>query len=109
MEANCKGFKIFFWNARSLYDKLEQLRIILNDYLPKVYCISETWLRDQIPHGMVSIPGYSSIRLDRLVKNPHGYTKRGGGVIMYIQNGLDYKIMEQPPFTVCNHDMVKLF
>ena len=105
MEATCKGFKVFFWNARSLYNKLDQLRIVLNDYLPHVFCISETWLKEQIPDGMVSIPDYSFVRLDRLVKNPQGYTKRGGGVIMYILNGLDYKVMEQPHFTVSDHDL----
>ena len=61
MGANCKGFKVFFWNARN---KLAQLRIVLNDYLPNMFCISETWLKEQIPDGMVSIPDYSFVRLD---------------------------------------------
>ena len=105
MEATCKGFKVLFWNARSLYNKLDQRRIILNDYLPNVFCINETWLKEQIPDGMISIPDYSFVRLDRLVKNPHGYTKRGGWVIMFILNGLDYKVMEQPLFTVSDLDL----
>lgn len=47
-----------------------------------LYCLAftETWLTKKVDSGMISLPGFNQIRLDRQIK------KRGGGLIFYIRN-----------------------
>ena len=45
MEIDSKGFRINFWNARSLPNKIEQFRILLDEHKPQIFCINETWLK----------------------------------------------------------------
>ena len=77
MEDVTKGFKIFFWNARSLINKIDQTRLVVNEKMPQIFCINETWLKSQIPDTMISINEYTLIRSDHVIKNTLGYTKRG--------------------------------
>ena len=47
--------------------------------------ISETWFKPDTDIRMFDIPGYSLLHVSRS-------NKRGGGVILFIRDGLDYKL-----------------
>lgn len=62
-------------NAQSILTKIDELRLLMNDTLPDVLCISESWLNQKIPDEFIGIQDYLAIRLDRRTG------KRGGGLI----------------------------
>ena len=105
MEAVVKGFNIFFWNARSLFNKIDQFKLLLNKHTPQVFCVNETWLKPQIPNSLISINSYDVSRTDCNTSNVHGYTKRGGGLAIYIKHGTSYVTMDEPPFTNSGADI----
>ena len=84
--SRAKGLKIVHINIRSLLPKIEQLRIILQEAKIDIVTICETWLNNRIDTSLVDIKGYKSFRLDR--KNPDNKAKRGGGLLVYINDDL---------------------
>ena len=48
--------------------------------------VTESWLHQDIPNNLISLPNYNLIRNDR--KN-----KRGGGVALYLKNNLKYDVL----------------
>ena len=86
-----KGFKIVRINIRSLPKKIDQLRVILESSNIDIFTISETWLHNKIDSQLIQIPGYETIRLDR-VSNSH--KKRGGGLNIYARKTLNTKILK---------------
>ena len=85
-----KGLKIVHLNIRSLFKKLDQLRLILMHQPVDILAITETWLNPKIHDNMIKINGYSAHRLDRDVKG----SKRGGGLILYIRENKGYTFKE---------------
>ena len=53
-----------------------------------VLTISESWLNDSVSNSEIHIPGYSCVRKDR------SNNKSGGWVIIYVPDGLPYKIRD---------------
>lgn len=84
---NVKGQKYIFHNIRSIYNDLNELRLIYAN--SNFICIGfvETWLNSMIPTSMISIEGYNVIRQDRTID------KRGGGLLMYIRNDIEWKLL----------------
>ena len=89
------GLKVACHNIRGLVCKLDQLKLLLDCDVPPldVYCLNETFLTSNIAHShlnsfvediFLSINGYGLVRNDRR-------HKEGGGVLMYIRNGLPFK------------------
>ena len=79
--------------------KLDQLKLFLVNDSPSldVYCLSETFLTETINESYLCIDGYTFVRKDRL-------NKRGGGLIMYVRDGISYKRrndIEGPIETLC--------
>ena len=72
-----KGFKIIFWNTRSVLNKIESIRDKISGCLPQFLGITESWLKPDIPDYMLEIAGYYIHRLDRTALNNQGYKKRG--------------------------------
>lgn len=67
-------------NVRSLYSCMDDIQDLLNCDCGRVFfSLSETWLNDSIPDGMVAIPGFTLHRKDR--------SEHGGGVAMYCPDG----------------------
>ena len=56
---NAKGFKIIFWNTRSILNKIEGVREKLREYLPDVMVMTESWLKENIPDLVINVAGYS--------------------------------------------------
>lgn len=76
------GLSFIHLNTQSLYSKIGEMRILVNDVNPDLLCLSETWLSDKIPDGLIELPGYSVFRADRLTH------KRGGGLACYVNNNI---------------------
>ena len=86
-------------NINRLLNKLDQLKLFLVNDSPSldVYCLSETFLTETINDTYLCIDGYTFVRKDRLYK-------RGGGLIMYVRDGISYKRrkdLEGPIETLC--------
>ena len=59
------GVIIVFWNVRSLYNKIDTIRLEVDSIRPDIVNINETWLHNNIDDGFVSIKDYTLIRSDR--------------------------------------------
>lgn len=92
-------------NARSLMadGRLSEIASLLSFNNIDILCLSETWLKPQHMNSTLSIPGYQPlIRRDR----PAG---RGGGVAMYLRDGLTFKVLPVvPTYIECMAVQVRL-
>ncbi|WP_143217082.1 endonuclease/exonuclease/phosphatase family protein, partial [Acinetobacter baumannii] len=79
--SSLKGLRLAHLNVRSIFHKLDELQLIMENKPFDILTISETWLSDNIPTNEINIPGYKTQRKDRV-------GKKGGGVICYIANHL---------------------
>ena len=69
-------------NARSAYNKFDELSITILDYKADVCAITETWFKHDMPPEIVAIPGYTMFAKSRLNRN-------GGGVAVYAKHYLN--------------------
>lgn len=76
------GLGIIHVNAQSLLPKMGELELLLYNVRPDIACITETWLSDNTPDGILNRMDYTIYRLDRL------HQKRGGGIACYFHNSL---------------------
>lgn len=76
------GLGIIHANSQSLLPKMGEFELLLETTKPDIACLTETWLSDAIPDGIVNCPGYVVHRLDRRCG------RRGGSVACYFQNKL---------------------
>ena len=76
---------LLLYNVRSLFPKLDFLKLECIDRKPDVVCLTETWLDSSVTDEELSIPGLNLIHLDR---NHHG-----GGVALYINVNFPYKVI----------------
>ena len=60
-----KGMHIIHLNARSLVNKMPELKIIAQKTRAAVIGISETWFDDSITDAEIAINGYSVLRHNR--------------------------------------------
>ena len=79
---NRKGLHFIHINARSLFHKISELKILAQKSHAAVICVTESWLNDSYPDASVSIDGYILLRKDR--------KSHGGGVCAYIRDDLAY-------------------
>jgi len=95
-----KGFKIGHLNIQSLRNKVDHIRILLDDNNIDMLCVAETWLKSNVSNGEVHIGGYNMIRTDR----PDGVNH--GGILCYIKEGIVFteKSDLQPP--TCNVEAI---
>ena len=80
---------VLYYNARSLYPKLDELVSLTSLHNPGIICITETWLSGDIRDSEISLPNYATVRHDR--------NRHGGGVLFFIHNSLSYKIITRSP------------
>jgi hypothetical protein len=72
-------------NARSVVNKIKELKLLVEEENVDVVAITETWLNETITDEEMNISGFVLFRRDR--NDP--IKRRGGGVAMYIQNELN--------------------
>lgn len=87
-----KGIKYVHLNVRSLLRHRDELQVDLFDGHFDIIALSETWLHASISSTLVEYPGYHLVRLDRDIRNPKGGFKAGGGLCLYVRDGLDVSI-----------------
>ena len=75
------GLKCVCLNARSLVNKMGELRLMVEDVEPDIIGITETWTRPDMGNAEFSLKGYQMFRKDREVR-------RGGGVALYIKQSI---------------------
>ena len=63
---NVKGVKFIHMNTRSLYRKLDEIRLLYSDF--DFVCCSETWLYDRYNNSMLHVDSMKIFRLDRILK-----------------------------------------
>ena len=79
-----KNLRILYFNARSLYPKLDELSAQCDIEKPDVVCLTETWLSEDIMESECAIPGYRCVRCDR--------NRHGGGIALYISNKFEFQV-----------------
>lgn len=73
-------YKVMFWNARGVRNKLFELsNLIAYDDLD-IICINETFLDDNV--NIPTMPGYNIVRLDK--------TNHSGGLMIIIKETINY-------------------
>ena len=75
-----KSLNAFYFNARSLLPKFDDLLLFCASYSPDIICVVETWLSPEISDSEVSIPNYLLFRLDR--------SRHGAGIAVFIKSTL---------------------
>ena len=81
---NCVGCKLkcFYFNARSIINKRDELELYVFQENPDIIGITETWATDSIGDSELNLDGYTMLRKDRVP----GVKLKGGGVLLYIKN-----------------------
>ena len=69
-------FCILYFNARSVLPKFDELNLAVDVHHPRIICIVETWLCNNILDNELFTSGYQLFHFDR---NHHG-----GGILMYV-------------------------
>lgn len=72
-------------NARSIFNKVDELKVHIENYKSDIVFITETWLSESIPNEAIHIDGFNVFRKDRT-------EMRGGGVAIYIKDDVPVKI-----------------
>ena len=63
---NENGLRILQWNCHSILNKLDELKIISDNY--DIMIIIETWLKN---HNKIYIPNFNIVRKDRIYNKNH--------------------------------------
>ena len=74
--------KVFYCNARSIRNKIEELRGIIAMEELDIIGITESWANADDLSDLFEISGYNLFRCDRL-------NKKGGGVLLYVRSDLN--------------------
>ena len=88
-ELNNSELSIWYYNARSILPKLDELRLICASEKPDIVCIVETWVDDAIEDNELCVDGYNIVRLDR--------NRHGGGVLLYSKQCLSVRVLLNGP------------
>ena len=79
------GLKIMYTNARSIVNKMQELKALAHVSQPDIIALTETWTHDQISNACLAIPDYYLVaRCDR----KDTQNGRGGGILIYARESL---------------------
>ena len=81
-----KGIHVLHMNARSMMNKMDEIRLLAINTSATVIGITETWLDDSVVDSEVSIPNFSLVQKDR--------NRNGGGVAIFINNCIAFNVRE---------------
>lgn len=73
-ESSNSELSVWYYNARSVLPKMEELRLVCATENPDIICIVESWLDSAIEDNELCIDGYNIVRLDR--------NRHGGGILL---------------------------
>lgn len=83
-----KGLKLFSWNIRSLFPKIDSVREFIRTVDCDIVCFNETWLKPDVSDGLIQLNKFSVVRCDRI-------DKRGGGNCIYIKNNIGFDVLQE--------------
>lgn len=84
-----KGFKLVHLNSRSIIQHFDELNVTFLDGSLDVVIFTESWLHANCTDSLIAVPGFCLYRLDRRVKSRSGTVKRGGGIVVYVKDGIN--------------------
>lgn len=86
-KGTCLSFISF--NARSLFNKMDELRSITSSTASRhsLIAVCETWCRPDEPDTLYNLPGYTLHRADR-------NARQGGGVAVYVRSDLSHSLTD---------------
>ena len=97
---------IMLANVQSLLPKIDELDLILSIKRPNVFCITETWLTEDIDTNIIQPECYCVCRNDRT-------RRRGGGTAIFVRNDETYRHLQMTLGTGIENEfevtMVELF
>ena len=88
-----RGLHLAHLNVRSLIggSKAELIKLQIASSGLDVFTLSETWLHEAIPDSMLHIQKFSLSRMDRRWRDKGtDRAKRGGGLLCYVREGIQY-------------------
>jgi len=66
-----KYLNIFYFNARSIRNKIDELKILAEQYKPDLIGVVETWLNDDNFACEINLSGYNILRKDsKIISKP---------------------------------------
>ena len=78
-----QGLRILYTNARSIVNKVQELKLYVLNVDPDVIIITETWTHSAISNDFLNIPNYYiTARHDR----SDTLNGRGGGILIYVKS-----------------------
>ena len=86
---------IMYFNARSVFCKLDSLKLVCAKHQPDVICIVESWLDKEISNSEFSLDGYNVSRVDR--------NRHGGSVLIFVKSTLVLKVVFNGN---CDHELL---
>lgn len=75
------GLRICHINAQSLNNKTDEFRLTFENSEIDIICVSETWLKKEIPDSRICLEGYKTFRADRQT--------HAGGVAIFVKNNIN--------------------
>ena len=96
---------ILFANVRSLFNKTDEVALLLRQHHVPLAFFVETWLHEDVPDEAVAVEGYSVVRRDRGVR-------AGGGIICYFDSALHPIVINSqkvPAMGNCSTEFLSLF
>ena len=98
--AKLKGIKVGSLNIRSLYKKVDDVKLLLADSKLDYLGLSESWLNLSVIGPEVEIEKYNMYRFDR----DAGSSKRGGGgIVVYINTKRNFEHLSD--WDICTRDI----
>ena len=78
-----QGLRILYTNARSIVNKVQELKLYVLNVDPDVIIITETWTHSAISNDFLNIPNYYIIARHDRSDTLNG---RGGGILIYVKS-----------------------
>ena len=85
-------------NARSLFNKIEELHTVIKTFNPVFISVQETWCTPKEPDSLYRIPNYTLHRRDR-------QDRPGGGVCIYVNDELVSAACRRTDLESSNEDL----
>jgi len=79
-----KPLNIIYCNARSIRNKMDELKILVSQIKPDIIGIVESWLTEDNFDSEIEIANYNFIRKDR----NRVFKTMGGGIIIYFRQDI---------------------
>lgn len=99
-----ENMSIIYLNARSMLNKMDELKELVNEHKPVVIGIVESWTNEKIFDEEITLKGYNLIRKDRVNINK----SKGGGIVVYIKDCIKYYDITDKYSSNIDHVWVKI-